>query len=208
MTAPRVPEFTVGTLIGVRGIGTVFSQILMIMFASRWDPRILFLMGFSTHTYAGLQMASYNMNVSLSEIAWTMAIQGFGVGCLWVPLTLVTFSNFDPRRSAEGMALFHFVRSVASSFYISAAFVVVFHTQKVSYSGLVQWINPFSLGVEIGGFNTQSTTGLMGVVGEVTRQATTIGYVNVFNFSLWTSLLVYPLVMLVVWPPRGHRPWA
>ncbi len=207
-----VPEFTVGLLIAVRGAGTAVSMLMIIFFANRWDPRLLFLIGFGTHTYAGLRMASFEMNVSLSEITWTMAIQGFGVGCLWVPMTLVTFSNFDPRRSAEGAALFHFVRSIASSYYISASFVVVFHTQKMSYGELAQWINPFSdrlsLGVVMGGWSTETTTGLAGIAGEVTRQATTIGYINVFNLFLWTSLLAYPLVALIVWPPRGYRPRA
>jgi MFS transporter, DHA2 family, multidrug resistance protein len=204
-----VPEFTVGTLIGVRGIGTVISQVLMIMFASRWDPRLLFLIGFGLHTYAGLEMANFEMNASLAEISWVMAIQGFGVGCLWVPMTLVIISNFDPRRSAEGLALFHFVRSIGSSFYISASFVVVFHTQKMSYSELVQWINPFanplSLDGAMGAFNPESTMGLMAIAGEVTRQATNVGYVNVFNLFLWTSLVVYPLIFLVAWPPRGYQ---
>ena len=40
--------------------------------------------------------------------------------------------------------MFHFVRSVGSSYFISASVVVVFHTHKVSYSELVQWINPFN----------------------------------------------------------------
>ena len=204
-----VPEFAVGVLIAVRGLGTVLSQVFMIAFASRWDPRLLFALGFGAHTYAGIEMANYSMNVSFSEIAWTLAIQGFGVGFLWVPMTLVTFSNFDPRRSAEGMAMFHFVRSVASSFYISASFVVVFHTQKMNYNELVQWINPFNerlnLGSVMGGFNTESAAGLVGIAGEVTRQATNIGYVNVFNLFLWTSMIVYPLVALIAWPPKGFQ---
>ena len=207
-----VPEFTVGLLIAMRGIGTVISQVMMISFAHRWSPRLLFFIGFALHTYAGLLMARFDMNVSLSEMAWAMSIQGLGVGFLWVPMTLVTFSNFDPRRSAEGMTLFHFLRSIASSYYISASFVVVFHTQKMNYSDLVQWINPFNdrlgFGGVMGGWNTESATGLAGIAGEVTRQATTIGYINSFNLFLWTSLLVYPLVALIVWPPRGYRPRA
>ena len=205
-----VPEFTVGMLIAVRGVGTAVSMLMMVFFANRWSPRLLLLVGFGLHTYAGLEMASFEMNVSLSEMAWIMAIQGFGVGCLWVPMTLVIFSNFDPRRSAEGMSLFHFVRSIGSSYYISASFVVVFHTQKMSYSELAQWINPFSdrLSLEsvMGGWNIESSTGLASIAGEVTRQATGIGYVNVFNLFLWTSLLAYPLIALIVWPPRGYRP--
>ncbi len=205
-----VPEFTVGLLIAMRGIGTAVSQVVMIFFAHRWNPRLLFMIGFAAHTYAGLTMANFDMNVSLAEVSWAMAIQGFGVGWIWVPMTLVTFSNFDPRRSAEGMALFHFVRSIGSSYYISLSFVVVFHTQKMNYSDLVQWINPFNdrlnIGAAVGGWSTESTTGLAGLAGEVTRQATTIGYINSFNLFLWISLLVYPLIALIVWPPKGFRP--
>lgn len=205
-----VPEFTAGILIGARGLGTMLAQLIMIFFAHSWDPRLLFLIGFGTHSYAALKMTQFNMNVPLSEITWLMVVQGFGVGCLWVPMTLVTFSNFDPRRSAEGAAMFHFLRSIASSYYISASFVVVFHTQKINYSDLVQWINPFNdrlrMAGATGGLNIDSATGLAGIAGEVTRQATTIGYINSFNLFLWTSLLVYPLIALVVWPPRGYQP--
>jgi DHA2 family multidrug resistance protein len=204
-----VPELTVGMLIGMRGAGTAIAQVMMIFFAHRWNPRLLFLIGFATHTYTGLMMARFDMNVSMTEILWTMVIQGFGVGCLWVPMTLVTFSNFDPRRTAEGMALFHFVRSIASSYYISASFVVVFHSQKVNYSDLIRWINPFndrlSLQGILGLWHTESATGLAGIAGEVTRQATTIGFINAANLFLWISLLVYPLIALIVWPPQGYR---
>jgi DHA2 family multidrug resistance protein len=204
-----VPEFTSGMLIGARGFGTVLAQVIMIVYAHRWDPRLLFLIGFGTHTYAGLAMTQFDMNVPIPDLTWMMILQGFGVGCLWVPMTLVTFSNFDPRRSAEGMALFHFVRSIGSSYYVSASFIVVFHTQKTTYSDLVQWINPFSERLRMADlgaiWNTDSTAGLTRLAGEVTRQATAIGYLNSFNLFLWTSLLVYPLIALIVWPPRGYR---
>ena len=205
-----LPEFAVGMLIASRGAGTAISMLMMILFANSWNPRLLFLIGFGLHSYAGLEMARFEMNVPLSDVAWAMGVQGFGVGWLWVPMSLVIFSNLDPRRSAEGAAMFHFVRSIASSYYISASIVVVFHTQKMNYSELVQWINPFnnrlSLQSVMGGWSTESTTGLARIAGEVTRQATTIGYVNAFNLFLWTSLLVYPLVALIVWPPSGYRP--
>lgn len=203
------PEFTVGMLIATRGAATVVSMIIMIWFANSWNPKLLFLIGFGLHTYAGIEMASFEMGVSLSRVVWAMALQGFGVGWLWVPMSLVIFSNLEPKRSAEGAAMFHFVRSVASSYYISASIVVVFHTQKINYSELVQWINPFNARLRFenvtGGFSTDNAAGLAGIAGEVARQATAIGYINAFNLYLWTSLLVYPLIALVVWPPTGPK---
>ena len=205
----NLPEFTVGTLIAARGAGTVLSMLIMIFLANSWNPRLLFLIGFGMHTIAGLEMARFEMNVSLSEVAWVMGLQGFGVGWLWVPMTLVTFSNLDPQRSAEGATLFHFARSVSSSYYIATSIVVVFHTQKMTYGELVQWINPFSaplnLQIANGGWSTESATGLAQIASEVARQATNIGYINAFNLYLWTSLLVYPLIALVAWPPTGYR---
>lgn len=204
-----VPEFTSGLLISARSLGTMSAQVLMIAFAHRWDPRLLFLIGFGTHTYAGLGMIQLDMNAPLSDLTWMMIMQGVGVGCLWVPMTLVTFSNFDPRRSAEGMALFHFVRSIGSSYYISASFIIVFHTQKIAYSDLVQWINPFSERLRMTdlppAWDPESTAGLANLAGEVTRQATATGYINSFHLFLWTTMLAYPLIALIIWPPRGYR---
>ena len=204
------PEVTVGTLIATRGAGTILSMLIMIAFANTWDPRLLFLIGFGMHTYAGVDMAQFDQNVSLSDVIWAMAIQGFGVGWLWVPMSLVIFSNLDPRRSPEGAAFFHFVRSIASSYYISASIVVVFHTQKMTYSELTKWINPyaphFSFDRTTGGWNIDSAEGLAGIAGELASQSTNIGFINAFNLYLWTSLLVYPLIALIVWPPTGYRP--
>jgi hypothetical protein len=101
------------------------------------------------------------------------------------------------------------VRSVASSYYISASIVVVFHTQKINYADLVQWINPFSAALNLqtamGGWSAETATGLAQIAGEVNRQATNIGYINSFHLYLWTSLLVYPLIALIAWPPSGYR---
>lgn len=203
-----VPEFTVGFLIGIRGFGTAIAQILVILVANRWDPRLMMLLGFGVHTYAGIEMSTFGMDVSLADVSWTMAIQGFGVGFLWLPMTLVIVSNFDPNRTPEGMAMFHFVRSVASSFYISASFIVIFHTQKMNYSELVQMINPYTDRLNLAaaaGWGGELPSSMAGVAGEITRQATNIGYINVYHLFLWTSMLVYPLIIMIAWPPKGFQ---
>lgn len=203
------PELTIGTLIAARGAGTILSMLIVIAFANSWDPRILFLIGFGMHTYAGVEMAHFNLNVSTADVVWAMAVQGFGVGWLWVPMTLVIFSNLDPRRSPEGAAFFHFVRSIASSYFISASFVVVFHTQKISYSELIKSVNPYDLRFSferlLGSWTIDTPAGLAGIAGEVASQSTNIGFINAFNLYLWASLLVYPMIALIVWPPTGFK---
>mgnify|MGYP005680315367 CR=1 FL=1 len=126
-----------------------------------------------------------------------------------MPMTLVTFSNLALDRSAEGAMMWNLVRSITSSFYISLSFIVIFHTQKMSYSELTQWIIPFDNRFEFGltqsFWNINEFSSLMQISNEVTRQAANIGYINVFHLFLWTSILAYPLILMISWPPRGDQ---
>lgn len=198
----EVPDFTVGILISLRFIATAIAMLIMVFFASQWHPKFLLLLGFGLHTYAGIQMATFDMNTSIFEMAWALSITGLGVGFLWVPMTIVTFSNLDPKRSVEGAMMWNFMRSIGSSFYISLSFIVIFHTQKINYATLVQWINPYINHLK-SDFLKGDQASLISAVGEVSQQATNISYINSFNFFLWTSLLAYPLIMLISWPPKS-----
>ena len=198
----EVPDFTVGILISLRFIATAIAMLIMVFFASQWHPKFLLLLGFGLHTYAGIQMATFDMNTSIFEMAWALSITGLGVGFLWVPMTIVTFSNLDPKHSVEGAMMWNFMRSIGSSFYISLSFIVIFHTQKINYATLVQWINPYINHLK-SDFLKGDQASLISAVGEISQQATNISYINSFNFFLWTSLLAYPLIMLISWPPKS-----
>ena len=198
----EVPDFTVGILISLRFIATAIAMLIMVFFASQWHPKFLLLLGFGLHTYAGIQMATFDMNTSIFEMAWALSITGLGVGFLWVPMTIVTFSNLDPKRSVEGAMMWNFMRSIGSSFYISLSFIVIFHTQKINYATLVQWINPYINHLK-SDFLKGDQASLISAVGEISQQATNISYINSFNFFLWTSLLAYPLIMLISWPSKS-----
>ena len=198
----EMPDFTVGILISLRFIATAIAMLIMVFFASQWHPKFLLLLGFGLHTYAGIQMATFDMNTSIFEMAWALSITGLGVGFLWVPMTIVTFSNLDPKRSVEGAMMWNFMRSIGSSFYISLSFIVIFHTQKINYATLVQWINPYINHLK-SDFLKGDQASLISAVGEISQQATNISYINSFNFFLWTSLLAYPLIMLISWPPKS-----
>ena len=198
----EAPDFTVGMLISLRFIATAIAMLIMVFFASQWNPKFLLLLGFGLHTYAGIQMATFDMNTSIFDMAWALSITGLGVGFLWVPMTIVTFSNLDPKRSVEGAMMWNFMRSIGSSFYISLSFIVIFHTQKINYATLVQWINPYINHLKSDFLNGDQAS-LISAVGEISKQATNISYINSFNFFLWTSLLAYPLIMLISWPPKS-----
>ena len=44
----------------------------------------------------------------------TAALQGLGVGLIWVPLSVITFSTLAPRDVPDGTAVFHLLRNIGS----------------------------------------------------------------------------------------------
>jgi hypothetical protein len=66
----------------------------------------------------------------------------------------------------------------------------------------VEWINPYINHLK-SNFLANDQISFISAAEEISRQATNIGFINVFNFFLWTSLLAYPLIMLISWPPKS-----
>ena len=129
------PDSVIGFVLGARGLGTMVAFFLMI-FASRFDPRAMIVLGFLLQAYAGWLLAQLDVNPSSADVFWPMALQGFGVGVLWVPITMVSFATLDPARVAEGSAIYHMVRNIGSSIHISLSITLSVRMARSSYAEL------------------------------------------------------------------------
>jgi len=200
------PQSIIGLLMGARGFGTFLGFTLM-AFAGRLDPRIPMFFGFLLQGYAGWEMAEFDINLTTWGVAWTSALQGFGVGLAWVPLSVVAFSTLTPERLPEATAIFQLLRNVASSFFISISVAVLLHTGGVSFSetvsALTLWNHGWDFTSSAGVWNMESLGGVAGLTSEVQRQSLMIGYLNAFRLFAWTSFAAIPLLLLV--RPVKHR---
>ncbi len=194
------PDSIVGLLLGARAVGTMLGFFIM-LFASHIDPRVWLVVGFGSQAIAGFHMAQFNVEVSTWDVAWASAVQGLGVGLLWVPLTLVTFATLNPRHLAEGTAIFHLLRNIGSSAFVSLSVATVIHTAKASYSGLSEFISPYNEALKYpwvyGGWSMDDTLGLAALDSEIQRQAAMVGYVNSFYLYTLACLVVLPLIFMV-----------
>src|SRR6185436_18527732 len=131
------PDSVVGFVLNARGIGTLVAFFLMI-YASRFDPRAMIVLGFLLQALAGWQLTRLDANLSTADVFWPMALQGFGVGMLWVPITMVTFATLDPARVPGGSAAFHMVRNFGSSVHISLSITLSVRMARTGYADLAQ----------------------------------------------------------------------
>jgi DHA2 family multidrug resistance protein len=194
------PDSVIGFVLGARGLGTMVAFFLMIV-GSRLEPRALIVAGFLLQAIAGWQLAQLDVQPSVADVFWPMALQGFGVGVLWVAITMVTFATLAPGQVAQGTAIYHMVRNIGSSIHISLSIALAVRMTRASYAELAERVTPYSEALNwpwaMGAWNVDSARGLAGLSREMARQAAMIGYLDAFVFFIATSLAVLPLVFLI-----------
>ena len=133
----------VGQVIGCRGIGMLVG-FLAAGFMSRIDPRISMAFGFGLQTVAGLWMLTFDLNVTMEILVVNSAIQGFAVGVVWVPITVVAFDTLEAKDYAEASSIFHLLRNIGSSFFISLSIAEIVRTTGANYSRMTEMITPYN----------------------------------------------------------------
>jgi DHA2 family multidrug resistance protein len=190
----------VGQVIGCRGVGmTVGFMTAGLM--SRIDPRIGMAFGFGLQTVAGLWMLTFDLNVTMEILALNSAIQGFAVGIVWVPMTIVAFETLPQKDRAEASSVFHLLRNIGSSFFISLSIAEIVRTSGANYSRMTEMITPYNQALAMpgvtGGWTFDTLPGLAKMANEIARQAAMIGYLNAFVMYTATSALAVVLALMV-----------
>jgi DHA2 family multidrug resistance protein len=194
------PDALVGQVIGCRGIGMLVG-FLAAGFMSRIDPRISMAFGFGLQTVAGLWMLTFDLNVTMEILVLNSAIQGFAVGVVWVPISMVAFETLKPKDYAEASSIFHLLRNIGSSFFISLSIAEIVHTSGANYSRMTEMITPYNRALTMpgltGAWSFDTVPGLAKVANEIARQSMMIGYLNAFTMYTVTSALAVGFALMV-----------
>jgi DHA2 family multidrug resistance protein len=190
----------VGQVIGSRGVGMTIG-FMSAGLMTRIDPRISMAFGFSLQTLAGLWMLTFDLNVTMDILVFNSAIQGFAVGMVWVPMTVVAFDTLAAKDRAEASSVFHLLRNIGSSFFISLSIAEIVRTTGANYSRMTEMITPYNHALNVpsltGGWTFDTVPGLAKVANEIARQSAMIGYLNAFTMYTATSALAVVIVLMV-----------
>src|SRR6478735_7090754 len=193
------PDSIIGQIVGYRGIGGVigFGSTLLI---GRWDPRLGMTIGFGLLVVSGLWLMSLDLNVDVDTLLLNAVLQGVAVGIIWVPLTVLTFRTLDSRYTAEAMSLFHLLRNLGSSLFISLSVTEIVRSTTMNYSRMTELVSPYNRALSVpglmGGWSTETLQGLARLSKEIDRQAAMIGYLNAFGLYMAASAIAILFVLL------------
>ena len=198
------PDAMVGQVIGCRGVGMLVG-FMAAGFMSRIDPRISMAFGFGLQTAAGMWMLTFDLNVTMEILVVNSAIQGFAVGVVWVPITAVAFGTLEAKHYAEASSIFHLLRNIGSSFFISLSIAEIVRTSGANYSRMTEMITPYNRALTMpgstGAWSFDTVPGLARVAKEIARQSMMIGYLNAFMMYTVASGLAVVVALMV----RGRR---
>jgi DHA2 family multidrug resistance protein len=194
------PDTLIGEVLAARGAGATIG-FFVAMFIGRLDPRIGMSIGFSLQVISGLWLMSINLDVPMEILVANSMLQGMAIGIIWVPLTIASFATLDSRFWPEAMAIFHLLRNIGSSFFISLCVADVVRVTARNYSRMTEMISPFNKRLTLpwvtGGWDTDTLAGLARLSKAIGRQAAMIGYLDAFAMYTAASAGAVILVMLV-----------
>jgi DHA2 family multidrug resistance protein len=190
------PVLMIGLLLAPRGIGNLIAMPVCGQLVTRIDPRLILAAGFACQGVSTWMMSGFNLESGISEVFWAGLLQGFAVGMMFVPLTVITFATLPVEFRTDGSAIFHLLRNIGSSIGISVAVTFLVRSTQHNRAELAEHASPFNEVLGYGGWDLSSLGGLVAISREIDRQAAMIAYVNDFHIMTLLAFGALPLILL------------
>jgi len=204
------PVFTTGLITAPRGIGTMAAMFLVGRLINRVDNRLIILSGLLMTLISLWQMTGFSLQMGMRPIITSGLLQGFGLGCTFVPLNTLALSNLPRHILTQGTALRSLMRNLGGSVGISIFEAVLAENTQIVHSRLVEHLRPdnplaqmHSLSAR---YSLSNPAGIAALNAEVTRQASMVAYIDVYALMMIIVAVTIPLLLLVRPATRKRAP--
>jgi DHA2 family multidrug resistance protein len=199
-----------------RGLGSFLFMPIVGILMGKIEARKLLAAGLVISSFSIWQLSRLNLNAGYWDIFWPQLLQGMSMGLLFVPLTTITNGLIPKEQMGNATSLFNLMRNIGASIGIASVTTISARHAQVhinTLSGNVTPYNPaaqtimaqmkgaaMARGVDAATANKQAAAGLFGMV---QRQASMMGYVDVFFLLAIMFAACLPLILIMKKPPKG-----
>ncbi|MBL7681813.1 MAG: DHA2 family efflux MFS transporter permease subunit [Flavipsychrobacter sp.] len=197
------PVFLTGVVLAPRGVGVMIAMIIVGRLVQKVDPRWLILSGLLLTAFSLYEMSLFTTSMPTSRLVYTGAIQGFGMGFVFVPLSTLAYATLTPHYRNDATAIFSLVRNIGSSVGISVVIALLAINTQINHEEIASTLLPFGNSAGALSAFTAGLEGRHGIAalemlnGEVTRQAAIISYLNDFVLMMYVVLASVPMLFLL-----------
>lgn len=187
-----------GELLAIRGGSSIIGMLVVGRLVNHVDTRLLMAVGIGATGVSLYMMGAFSVETPASHIALAGLIQGLGAPFTFVPLTMAAFATLRNDQRPEAGTMLTLIRNIGSSVGISIVVVMLARSTQINQSYLGEHFTAYSnerwqaLG-GLPGANVETAT----LIGEISRQAASIGYANDFYLLALVSAVALPLAFFL-----------
>jgi DHA2 family multidrug resistance protein len=205
------PVEIAGFSMAPRGIGTMIGMQVASRLSNAIDHRKLMAFGLLTLGYALYSMSFWTPDVSQHVMMATLLMQGFGIGCVFNPMTVMAFTTLPAQLRGYATSLQSLCRNLGQAAGVSVTSLMLVRNAQTSHADIAAQITPFDRVLQ--GNDTVSHMldpatrhGAALLDRMVSHQAQIIAFNN--DFRMMTVVVVPPLLLLLIMRRHERRPVA
>ena len=138
------------------------------------------------------QMTRFSLTMGMEPVIVSGLVQGFGLGCTFVPLNTIALSNLPRHIMTQGTALRSLMRNLGGSIGIAILEALLTQNTQIVHSRLVEQLrpdNPLARAPYLNApYSLTAPDGIAALNAEVTRQAAMVAYINDFALMMVVTI--------------------
>jgi DHA2 family multidrug resistance protein len=177
------------------GIGSVIAISLFARWANDIDNRIFIAIGAALVAYSMWLMIGYNLQAEQDLVVWANLIGGAGMILFMSPMSAMAFSTLPHSLLNEGGTFFYLARNLGGSFAIAISQAMLIRTSTAMHMSLSEHVTAYDSRITDLPVATELAATVLN--NEITRQASMVGYIDIFLLWLVVILAAAPFILLL-----------
>ncbi len=200
-----------GLVLSPGGLASLVAMAFVGFLVGKVDTRLLVLIGAIFNIAALFLLHLLNLHVDFFFLALSRILQGFGLGFLFVPITVAAFVRLTPQQTGQGTGLFNLLRNEGGSVGIAIAATVLGRRAQFHQHHLIEHVTPYTLLLHqrltaighyvfgAGGYDpfSSSRAGEVLMYGMLRKQAAAMAYIDVFWMLMLAFVIFVPFIFLL-----------
>ncbi len=207
-----------GMALSPGGIASLVSMAIMGRLIGKIDARLILAFGITVTAYSFYMMTQFNLYADYHYVLMPRIVQGFGVGCLFVPLSTVTLTRIPREEMGNATGIFNLLRNLGGSFGIAFSATMLSRHTQVNHHRLIEHLAVTDAGFQQAYYSLRFRLPHLGVnpgvlddsvfgtiYRELQRQAMMLSFNDSFTFLFLIFFMTVPLLFLLK-PASGGGP--
>jgi DHA2 family multidrug resistance protein len=206
-----------GLVLSPGGVATLVTMPVVGAIIRKRNPKYVLFVGVALCAFSTLVMSRLSLDADFMALLLPRIYLGFGMGCLFIPLTTLTLSSVPRTEMGNATSIYNFLRNLGGSVGVAFSTTMFTHRAQVHQAVLVERLTPYDRpfveSLERGKAllsdslpdGAAAAGALQRMYGETVRQATALGFNDAFRVLALMLFLVLPLLLLLKRPGHQNR---